>query len=162
MTIENTVSIDFWPAFVDYVIDCRLPCVSKSIDQGIGTSQVIFLVKWKLSWSEVHNRNPVIKVTVNVLKFQTLVACQKGLDKQCRPRSDCFLRVFPVCYSDKYLWIPALKTNNLFENRMRNIQNFKTFTVIQVFSAICASDSDRRGTLFRYHSYQQIYVIRIK
>ena len=28
--------------------------------------------------------------TVNVLKFRTLVACQKGLDKQCRPRSDCF------------------------------------------------------------------------
>ena len=28
--------------------------------------------------------------TANVSKFQTLVACQKGLDKQCRPRSDCF------------------------------------------------------------------------
>ena len=32
---------------------------------------------------------------VNVLKFLTLVACQKGLDKQRRPRSDqglpCFL-----------------------------------------------------------------------
>ena len=27
---------------------------------------------------------------VNVLKFQTLVTCLKGLDKQGRPRSDCF------------------------------------------------------------------------
>ena len=26
---------------------------------------------------------------VNVLKIQTLVACQKSLDKQSRPRSDC-------------------------------------------------------------------------
>ena len=42
---------------------------------------------------------------INVLKFLTLVSCQKGLDKQSRPRSDCFwrsslIRVFPVCYSD--------------------------------------------------------------
>ena len=28
--------------------------------------------------------------TANVLKFPTLVACQKGPDKQGRPRSDCF------------------------------------------------------------------------
>ena len=32
------------------------------------------------------------KVTVNVLKLGTLVTCQKGFDKQGRPRSDCFLR----------------------------------------------------------------------
>ena len=30
--------------------------------------------------------------TVNVLKFPTHVACQKGLDKLGRPRSDCFWR----------------------------------------------------------------------
>ena len=29
-------------------------------------------------------------IIVNVLKFQTLVGCQKGLDKQCTPRSGCF------------------------------------------------------------------------
>ena len=44
---------------------------------------------------------------VSVLKFLALVASQNGLDKQCRPRSDCFLRStpirdFPVCYSDKH------------------------------------------------------------
>ena len=32
---------------------------------------------------------------------------KRGLDKQCRPRSDCFwrsslIRVFPVCYSDQH------------------------------------------------------------
>ena len=45
--------------------------------------------------------------TVNVLKFRTLVAFQKGLDEQRRPRSDCFrrsslIRVNPVCYSNKH------------------------------------------------------------
>ena len=35
-------------------------------------------------------------ITVNVLTFQTLVACQKGMDKECRPRSDV------TCYSDKH------------------------------------------------------------
>ena len=28
--------------------------------------------------------------TINILKFQTLVACQIGLDKQDRSRSNCF------------------------------------------------------------------------
>ena len=63
-------------------------------------------------------------LTVNVLTFHTVVACQKDIDKQCRPRSafwrsslivkqrrprwDCFwrsslIRVFPVCYSDKHV-----------------------------------------------------------
>ena len=46
-------------------------------------------------------------VMVNVLKFLTLVAFQKGLGKQGRPRSGLGLRgslsrVFPVCYSDTY------------------------------------------------------------
>ena len=40
-------------------------------------------------------------------KKSSLVACQKGLGKQGRPRSDCFFRrsligVFPACYSDKH------------------------------------------------------------
>ena len=54
------------------------------------------------------------------------VACQKGIDKQCRPRSDCFwkssvIRVFPVCYSTSILCISALITNILFENSKRNV-----------------------------------------
>ena len=46
-------------------------------------------------------------ITINVLNFQTLIACPKGLDKQCRPRSESFFRssqtrMFPVCYSDNH------------------------------------------------------------
>ena len=53
---------------------------------------------------------------VYVLKLRTLV-CQKGLDEQGRPRSNCFfrsslIRVFPVCY----LRNPALITIIVFEN----------------------------------------------
>ena len=45
--------------------------------------------------------------TVDDLKFLTIVACQKGLDKQSSPRSDCFWRSSlitdsSVCYSAKH------------------------------------------------------------
>ena len=56
--------------------------------------------------------------TVKFLKFRTLVACQNCLDKQCRPRSDCFwslIMVFPVCYSDKQ-----------FANSSSDNQHFRT------------------------------------
>ena len=39
--------------------------------------------------------------TVNVLTFQTLVACQTGLDKQCF-WSSSLIRILPVCFSDKH------------------------------------------------------------
>ena len=47
------------------------------------------------------------RCSVDILKFLTLDACQKGIDKQRRHRSDCFsrsslIRVFSVCYSDKH------------------------------------------------------------
>ena len=64
---------------------------------------------------------------VNVLKFQTLVACQKGLDKQCRPRSDCFLiRVFPACYSDKHFINSSVLSpeNQQKEEKVRNLRIF--------------------------------------
>ena len=45
--------------------------------------------------------------TVNVLKILTPHTSQKGLDKQCRPKLDCFwrsslIKVFHVCYPDKH------------------------------------------------------------
>ena len=62
----------------------------------------------------------MLATTVNVLKIWTLVACQKGLDKQGRPRPDCFFRsslvwVFRVCYSDKHF------VNSTPENKFQNI-----------------------------------------
>ena len=58
---------------------------------------------------------------VNVQKFGQLIACRKGLDKQDRPRSDGFFRVFPISTSTKYLRIWALKPNILFENRKKKV-----------------------------------------
>ena len=43
------------------------------------------------------------QTTVNVLKFQMLVTCQKGLDKQCRPRSDCFWR--SSLFRSSLIWV---------------------------------------------------------
>ena len=42
-----------------------------------------------------------VRITANVIKFRTLVACQKGIDKQYKRSS--LIRVFPVCYSDSIL-----------------------------------------------------------
>ena len=56
--------------------------------------------------------------TVNVLKFWTLVACQKGQDKQCRSRVACFwwsslIRGLAICYSDKH-FVNFSPENQLF------------------------------------------------
>ena len=73
--------------------------------------------------------------TVNVLKIRTLVACQKGLDKQRRPRSDCFCRssliwVFTVCYSDKHF----VNSSPLFDLIMSQSTIFQLFqsTIFQL------------------------------
>ena len=54
---------------------------------------------------------------LNVLKFETLVACQNSLNKQCRPRSESYL--FAILAA--VLLTPALKTNIVFENRKRKM-----------------------------------------
>ena len=74
-----------------------------------------------------------ISITVNVLKFRTLVACQKGLEKQSRSRSDCFwrsqIRVFPVYYSVKH-FVTSSPDNQYFivEQKEKNIRNLQHLT----------------------------------
>ena len=79
--------------------------------------------------------------TVNVLKFQTLhvVACQNCLNKQRRPRSDCFwrsslIRVFSVCFSDKH-FVNSSPENQHFvwEQKGKSVWNFRTFTILAKF-----------------------------
>ena len=53
-----------------------------------------------------------------VLKFPTLVAWQKGLNKQRRPRSGSNL--FAIIMTS-ILGIPALETDILFEDRKRKV-----------------------------------------
>ena len=66
---------------------------------------------------------------VDVQKFRTLDAYQKGLDKQCRPRSDCFRSsVFPVCYSDKHFVHSSLANQYFIEYRKR-----KMFKILEHF-----------------------------
>ena len=66
--------------------------------------------------------------TVDILKFRTLIVCQKGLDKQCKPgQTDQGFSLF--CYSDKYFENSSPDiTKNLFENR--KCLKFKTFTTL--------------------------------
>ena len=71
------------------------------------------------------------KFTVYVLYFRTLIACQKSLDKECRPRSgSSLIRVFPVCYSVKHFFLNSSPDNqHLIENRKRKFRNFRILTV---------------------------------
>ena len=72
---------------------------------------------------------------VNALKFITLFACQKGLDKQFRPRSDCFMRsslirVFPVCYSDKH-FVNSPDNLHFIGEQKEKCSKFRTFTLYE-------------------------------
>ena len=73
-------------------------------------------------------------ITVNVLKFRTLVGFKNGLDKQSRPGSDCFFRssliwVFHNCYSDMH-FVNSSPDNQHFMKRKRKVFDFfRTFTV---------------------------------
>ena len=86
--------------------------------------------------NKVHNKITAIFITfaaTHILKFQRLVTCQKGLDKQCRLGPECFRRsslisVLAVfnCYSDKHFVNSSLDNQHLCcEKRVRN---FRTFT----------------------------------
>ena len=73
---------------------------------------------------------------VNVQNFLTLVACQKNLDKH--PDTDQTASEEAVWSESALfailitiLWVPALKTKILYENRERkSVQNFRTFIAI--------------------------------
>ena len=62
---------------------------------------------------------------VNVLKFRTLVACQKGLDKQCRPISGQGLPLF-----DKH-FVNFRPDNQHFirEEKEKSVWNFRTYSL---------------------------------
>ena len=68
-------------------------------------------------------------------KILNTIVCQKSLDKQCRPRSDCFfrsslIRVFPVCYSDEHFWISNPENQHFIcKQKEKSAKNFRTFTV---------------------------------
>ena len=74
-------------------------------------------------------------ITVNILKFRTLIACQNGLDKR-RPRSDCFwssslIRILPICYSDKRFANSSPENQHFIsEWKEKSVRNFRTFTVV--------------------------------
>ena len=105
---------------------CSLPIVLRPASGAL-------LVRWK---DLIHYcQKPPLKITVNVLKFWTQVASQKGLDKQCRPWSDYFfrsslIRVFHVCYSDKH-FVNFSHDNPQFlsKQQAQSVWSFRTFTV---------------------------------
>ena len=82
---------------------------------------IAYLNKWKMKVTKVVTGDCLWlkQYVVNVLKFWTLVACQKGLDKQLRTRFEEAIwsgfSLFAILTS--ILWIPAQITHIFFENR---------------------------------------------
>ena len=76
-----------WSGLIPFFIT-SLPVTARQIIQWTCQESEYMWRYYMLVHSRVGSKNKV--VTVNVLKFWTLVTSQKGLDKQCRPRSDCF------------------------------------------------------------------------
>ena len=70
----------------------------------------------------------------NILKFLTVVASPKSLEKQGRLRSS-LIRVFPVCYSDKH-FVTSSPDNHYFiwEQKELSVRNFRTFIVEYSFA----------------------------
>ena len=92
-------------------------------------------------------------LTVNVLKFGTLVTYQKDLDKQCRPRSDCFLGssliwVFPVCYSDLVNSNPDNQHYSYDKEQKEEPSKFlivyQIFRCSQIFLCYCKTATQKR------------------
>ena len=101
-----------------------------------------------------------IRVTVNALNFWTLIACQKGLNKLGRLRSDCFwgsslIRVFPVCYSDMhFVNFGPDNQHFIWEQKEKSVRNFRTFTVMKILFPLtltsCPYWCHHRGYSVRY------------
>ena len=67
--------------------------------------------------------------------IEELVFCQTSLEKQCRPRSDCFwwsnlIKIFTVCYYDS-IFVNSSPENYYFiwEQKEKGVWNFRKFTI---------------------------------
>ena len=64
----------------------------------------------------------IYTVVATVLKFWTLLTCQKDHDKQCR---SSLIRVFPVCYSDKHFVNFSTEKHFIWEQKEKGVQNLE-------------------------------------
>ena len=96
---------------------------------------------WPIQKCKKLTENRETPYTVNVLKCQTVVACQRALHKQRRPRSDCFwrsslVRVFAVllfwqAFCEFQPWKQIF-----YLNIEISVQNFRTLTVSSILEQI--------------------------
>ena len=83
-------------------------------------------------FSLIYFRQNVARIELKLIDIEKEhEVMKKGLDKQCRFRSDCCLiRVFPVCYSDKHFVNFSPEINFfLLRTERKSVRNFRSFTV---------------------------------
>ena len=97
---------------------------------------------------------PKYRLGIDVRKFWPLVVLQKGQNKQCRPRSDCFrisspIKVFPVRYSDKHSLNPSPDNKHLIWEK-----NEKS---VRIYSMFSNSMTDRSDWWFDLQEVKRMY-----
>ena len=99
--------------------------------------------------------------TVNVvINFKHYSWLPKDLDKQCRPRSDCFsrsslIRVFPVCYSDKHF----VNNSPNKEQKEKSVQNFRTFTIEIAITCYFYQVNQSHSHINQTMEYNKSYIV---
>ena len=76
-----------------------------------------------------------------------LVAGQKDVDRQCRPRSNCFclIRVFPVCYSENYFVNSSPRNQHyICEQKKKCLKFYNIYRNINVLFQIHELEEEKR------------------
>ena len=77
----------------------HISLINNILSANVPDSESLWMLMWKLIINEEKSIHACTQNdnTVDILKYQMLVACEKGIDKQCRPRSRSSLfRVLPL------------------------------------------------------------------
>ena len=73
------------------IVHCGIPM--KIIPLVIFFKFAVWHIKMHISCIRGGRLDLAVLSMVNFLKFQTLIVIQKGIDKECRPRSDCLISI---------------------------------------------------------------------
>ena len=104
--------------------DCK-QCRPRSDCRQSRLQTVQTQIRLRLSTVNSYDNVHTMKITVDVFKFQTLVAYQKGIDKQCRPRRSSLIKVFPVYYSYKHFVSSSpIEPHFTQEQKEKRVRNF--------------------------------------
>ena len=95
-------------------------------------------------------------ITIDDLKFRTPVARPKCLDKQCRPRSECFwIRASLFAILTRILWITVSMTNIFLRTEREMCSKFKNIYPTYLAYSLLAMNHFLNSQLFWHPPHVQ-------